>query len=274
MTSDPEVAPGVDPLVPSPARIYDYILGGTYNFPADRAVADRALARVPEVRDIIMAHRGFHGRAARWMAERGIGQYLDIGSGLPTKGNTHDTVRAIVPDARVVYVDIDPMVAACADELLAGSPDTAVVIADARDPDALLGRPQVRELLDFSQPLGLLVSGVLHFVADSDDPHGLMRQYVSVLAPGSYVALTHATHDNMPPRSVQSGRDTYANASEQIYFRSRPAVEKFFDGLEIVPPYDGAGPALSYIGEWHAEDRDLADSDGSRWAYCAVARRP
>lgn len=274
MTTDPEVAPGVDPMVPSPARIYDYMLGGTYNFPADRAVADKALAQVPEVRDIIMAHRGFHGRAARWIAERGIVQYLDIGSGLPTKGNTHDTVRAIVPDARVVYVDIDPMVAACADQLLAGSPSTRVVIADARDPDGLLAQPPVLELIDFSQPLGLLISGVLHFISDADDPRGLMARYVSVLAPGSYVALTHATHDNMPPRSVQAGRETYANASAQMYFRSKPEVERFFDGLEVVPPYEGAGPVLAYIGEWHAEDRELADSDGSRWGYCGVARRP
>jgi hypothetical protein len=273
MTTDPQVPPGVDPLVPSPARIYDYILGGTYNFPADRAAADRAMAQVPEVRDIILAHRGFHGRAARFIAECGVSQFLDIGPGLPTKGNTHDTVRAVVPDARVVYVDIDPMVEAFADQLLSDPSKTTVITADAREPDRLLADPRLRGLLDFTQPVGLLMSGVLHFIADSDDPWGMMAHYVGVLAPGSYVALTHATHDNMPPRSVQAGRETYASASEQMYFRTRQQVERFFDGLELVAPYDGADPALSYIGEWHAEDRDLADSDGSRWAYCGVGHR-
>jgi S-adenosyl methyltransferase len=273
MTTDPQVPPGVDPSVPSPARIYDYILGGTYNFPADRAAADRAMAQVPEVRDIILAHRGFHGRAARFIAECGVGQFLDIGPGLPTKGNTHDTVRAVLPEARVVYVDIDPMVAACAGELLSDPTKTTVITADARDPDWLLADPRLLGLLDFSQPIGLLISGVLHFIDDADDPWGMMARYVSALTPGSYVALTHATHDNMPPKSVQAGRDAYAGASEQMYFRSRPDVERFFDGLVLVPPHDGAGPVLSYIGEWHAEDLDLADSDGSRWAYCGVGRR-
>jgi S-adenosyl methyltransferase len=273
LTTDPRVPPGVDPSVPSPARIYDYILGGTYNFPADRAAADRAMAQVPEVRDIILAHRGFHGRAARWIAECGISQFLDIGPGLPTKGNTHDTVRAVVPHAHVVYVDIDPMVAAAADQLLTDPSRTTVITADARDPERLLADPRVLAMLDFSQPLGLLISGVLHFIADSDDPWGMMSRYVGALAPGSYVALTHATHDNMPPRSVQAGRETYASASEQMYFRSRPEVERFFDGLELTAPYEGAGPVLAYIGEWHAEDRELADSDGSRWAYCGVGRR-
>jgi hypothetical protein len=178
-----------------------------------------------------------------------------------------------VPDARVVYVDIDPMVEAFADQLLSDPSKTTVITADAREPDRLLADPRLRGLLDFTQPVGLLMSGVLHFIADSDDPWGMMAHYVGVLAPGSYVALTHATHDNMPPRSVQAGRETYASASEQMYFRTRQQVERFFDGLELVAPYDGADPALSYIGEWHAEDRDLADSDGSRWAYCGVGHR-
>jgi hypothetical protein len=274
MTSDPAVAPGVDPSVPSPARIYDYILGGTFNFAADRAVADRAMAQVPEVRDIIRVHRGFHVRAARFIAEQGLSQFLDIGSGLPTKGNTHDTVRAVARDARVVYVDIDPMVAACAGQLLSDPDITRVLIADARDPDRLLGHPDVRGLLDMSKPVGLLLSGVLHFIADSDDPWALTARYVSELAPGSYVAMTHATHDNMPPQSVQAGRGTYESASEQMHFRSRPEVERFFGGLELVPPHEGAAPALSFIGEWHAQDPALAGSPGSRWAYCGVGRKP
>jgi S-adenosyl methyltransferase len=273
MTNEPEVAPGVDPTVPSVARIYDYMMGGTYNFPADRAVADRAMAQVPELRDIILANRGFHGRAARWIAQQGVSQFLDLGSGLPTSGNTHETVRAVVPDAKVAYVDIDPMVAACADQLLSSAWNTRVIVSDVRDPDRLLADPQLLDLLDFAQPIGLLITGVLHFVADADDPWGMMTRYVSCLAPGSYVALTHSTYDNVPPRSVQVGEEEYARASEQMHFRSRPQVQRFFAGLELVPPWPGAAPGLAFMGEWQAEDRVLADSDGSRWGYAGVGRK-
>jgi hypothetical protein len=270
---DPPVPEGVDPAIPSPARIYDYMLGGVFNFQSDRKVADRAMAAVPELREIILANRGFHGRAARWIAGQGVRQFIDIGSGLPTVGNTHEVVRAVVPGARVAYVDIDPMVAACADVLL-DSTAVAVIVADVRDPDRLLNDPGLRSLIDFAEPAGLLMTGLLHFVADGSDPWGLVRRYCAELAPGSYLALSHATHDNVPPRSVEAGREEYANASEQFYFHSRPEIARFFDGLELVRPYEGGQPELCYLGEWGAEDPALADSDGSRWGYCGVARRP
>jgi hypothetical protein len=274
MSAGPRVPPGADPSVPSPARIYDYLLGGSYNFQSDRDVADWAMAQVPELRDIVLANRGFHGRAAHWMAERGIGQFIDIGSGLPTVRNTHEVVREIIPAARVAYIDIDPMVVMAAADLLTDPRNTRVILADARDPDGLLGHPELRGLIDFGEPAGLLITGMLHFVADSSDPWNLVRRYVGATAPGSYLALSHATNDNVPPRSVQAALDEYANAAEQFHFRSRAEVARFFDGLELVAPYQGAEPALVYLGEWGAEDRELADSDGSRWGYCAVALRP
>ncbi len=274
MAAEPHVPPGVDPSVPSPARIYDYMLGGSYNFPADREVADRAMAAVPELRDIVLANRGFHGRAARWIAEQGVDQFIDIGSGLPTMRNTHETVRRVIPGARVAYVDIDPMVAACAGELLTDPARTRVIVVDAGDPDGVLGDPQMRDLIDFARPAGFLITGVLHFMSDERDPWRIMSRYISALAPGSYLALSHATSDKAPPRSVQAGRDEYANASQQMHFRSRAEVARFFDGLELVPPYHGAPPGLAYLGEWGAEDPLLADSEGSRWGYCGVARRP
>jgi hypothetical protein len=274
MAADPDAPPGVDPSVPSPARIYNYMLGGTYNFQSDRDVADRAMARVPELRDIVLANRGFHGRSARWIAERGVSQFIDLGSGLPTERNTHEVVRDVIPDARVAYVDIDPMVLACAGDLLADPSAARVIMADIRDPDGLLGHPELHAMIDFTEPAGLVVTGVLHFVADISDPQALIARYVGALAPGSYLALSHATDDNVPPRSVQAGRDEYENATEQIYFRPRAEVERFFDGLELMPPYQGAEPDLVYLGEWGAEDLELADSDGSRWGYCGVARRP
>lgn len=274
MAAEPPVPPGVDPSVPSPARIYDYILGGSYNFQADREVAERAMAAVPEVRDIMLANRGFHGRAARWIAEQAVDQFIDVGSGLPTVRNTHETVRRVIPEARVAYVDIDPMVAAYAAELLTDPARTRVIVADARDPDAVLGHPEMTGLIDFQRPVGFLITAVLHFVSDERDPWRIMSRYRSALAPGSYLALSHATDDKAPPRSVQAGRETYASASQQLQFRPKAKVARFFDGLELVAPYPGAEPGLAYLGEWGAEDPLLADTDGSHWAYCGVARLP
>ena len=275
MTEGQQVPPGIDPATPSPARLYDYYLGGTNNFRADRDAAERIRARMPELADAAWANRGFHQRAAIWMAgTAGIRQFLDIGSGLPTQNNTHQALHKATREARVVYVDNDPLVRVHASALLINAGSTRLVTADLRDPDGVLNHPQTRELIDFSQPVGLLMTAVLHFVADGSDPHGLIARYVAELAPGSYLALSHITADQKPPAAVQTIRDIYADATEQVYTRSRAEVERFFGGLELVPPYEGSGAAVTYVGEWGAEDPDMADSDGSRWAYGGVARRP
>jgi len=275
MTEDQPVPPGIDPDTPSPARLYDYYLGGTNNFRVDRDAAERIRERMPELADAAWANRGFHQRAALWMAgAKGIRQFLDIGSGLPTQNNTHQAVHRVTREARVVYVDNDPLVRVHAAALLIDAGQTRFVTADLRDPDGVLNHPHTRELIDFSQPVGLLMTAVLHFVADGSDPHGLVARYVAQLAPGSYVALSHITADQKPPAATATIRDMYASATEQIYLRSRAEVERFFDGLELLPPYQGAPPAVTYVGEWGAEDPELADSDGSRWCYGAVARRP
>jgi trans-aconitate methyltransferase len=275
MTEGQQVPPGIDPATPSPARLYDYYLGGTNNFRADRDAAERIRERMPELADAAWANRGFHQRAALWMAgTAGIRQFLDIGSGLPTQNNTHQAVHRVTREARVVYVDNDPLVRVHAGSLLINAGDTRLVTADLRDPDGVLNHPQTRELIDFSQPVGLLMTAVLHFVADGSDPHGLIARYVAELAPGSYLALSHITADQKPPAAVQAIRDIYANATEQVYMRSRAEVRRFFDGLELLSPYQGAVAAVTYVGEWGAEDPDLADSDGSRWSYGGVARRP
>jgi len=275
MTEAERVPPGIDPTRPSPARLYDYYLGGSDNFPADREAAERIRARMPELADAAWANRGFHQRAAVWMAfSCGIGQFIDIGSGLPTQNNTHQAVQKVAPDARVVYVDHDPLVRVHANALLTGEGSTRVITADLRHPDGVLNHPQTRELIDFGQPVGLLMTAVLHFVADGSDPWGLVARYMAALAPGSYLALTHVTADQKPPAAVRVILDVYAGATEQIYMRTRAQVERFFAGLELVPPYEGGPPAVTYVGEWGAEDPALADSDGSRWCYGAVARRP
>lgn len=267
--------PGVDASRPSPARLYDYYLGGTNNLPVDREFGDLIKAAVPDLLDGVWANRGFHQRAAMWLAEQaGLRQFIDIGSGLPTRSNTHEAVHAIAPGARVVYVDHDPMVAAYAGQLLADDGTTAVVTADLREPESILSAPELRALIDFSQPVGLLMTAVLHFVADGSDPWALVARYVAATAPGSYLALSHFTADKMPPRAIQAGQDVYERATESIYPRTREQVLRFFDGLELVPPTNGAEPALSYVGVWGAEDPVAADTDGSRGLYCGVARRP
>jgi hypothetical protein len=269
-----QVPPGVDPATPSPARMYDYMLGGTHNFQADRDAIEVFRAQWPDIEDMAWANRGFHGRAAVWMAQHGIRQFIDLGSGLPTQNNTHEAVQGVAAGIRVVYVDNDPIVAAYAKALLTGDRTTTVVTADLCDPQSVLSSPGLRELIDFSQPTGVLMTAVLHFLPDSADPWGRAARYMAAMAPGSYLAVSHATYDNLPLYVVQAARQAYSRATANAHPRSKAEVERFFDGLQIVPPYPGAEASLTYIGSWGAEDPELADSDGSRALYCAVARRP
>jgi hypothetical protein len=274
--SDAEQIPaGVDATRPSPARLYDYYLGGTNNFEVDRRAAEQIRKQLPELADAAWANRGFHGRAAVWMAiEQGIRQFIDIGSGLPTQNNTHQAVHNVAPDGRVVYVDVDPMVAAHGAALLAHDGTTAFLTADLRDVPGVLADPELRRLIDFDQPVGVLMTAVLHFVEDDADPWGLVAQYMTATAPGSYLALSHATYERLPPRSVQAAEEVYARATSDIHLRSSADIERFFDGLELTAPHAGAEPGLAYVGSWGAEDPEQADSDGSRIFYCGVARRP
>src|SRR5215468_7797889 len=171
MMADPQQAPpGVDPAQPSSARVYDCLLGGEHNFESDRMAAMMLKSRAPELVDSAWANRGFHQRAAKWIAEQGIRQFIDIGSGLPTVGNTHEVVRRVAPDARVVYVDNDPMVLAYGKALLGDDPNATVILADVRDPEAVLGNTELRGLIDFTEPVGLLITAVLHFVSDENEP--------------------------------------------------------------------------------------------------------
>jgi hypothetical protein len=271
---EPPVPPGVDPEVPSPARLYDYYLGGRINYRADREAAERIRAGLPEISDMAWANRGFHQRAAKWLAEsRGITQFIDIGSGLPTQGNTHEVVGAVTPLARVVYVDNDPMVRAFAGELLTRR-STTFVFGDLRDPDAVLGDRLLRSLIDFTEPVALLLTAVMHFVADDADPWALVSRYVAALPSGSYLALSHVTADNVPPQAVRTGLAEYARATENIHLRPRAEVARFFAGLDLVPPWPGETPRLVFMGEWGADDPETADSDGSHWGYAGVARVP
>ncbi len=273
MTRVPQLPPELGLDRPSPARIYDYMLGGCRSHPIDREAAAGLEDLVPEFHEIAWANRGFHQRAARWIAEREVAQFLDLGSGLPTIGNTHEVVREAQPAARVVYVDMDPAVADSG-YALDGDDGATLIQADLRDPEALLAQPALARLIDFTEPVGLIMTGVMHFVADASDPWGLVRRYLRPLAAGSYLALSHATADGMPPLAVQLWQDVYRDAPVQLHLRDRASVQEFFAGLHLEPPYQDAQAAVTYLGLWGCVDPGMADSDGSRWGYCGVARRP
>ncbi|HUK71849.1 MAG TPA: SAM-dependent methyltransferase [Streptosporangiaceae bacterium] len=274
MTEVGQPPPGLDVSRPSPARMYDYYLGGINNFQVDRDAAAMITRVVPELRDIAWANRSFHQRSARWIAERDVRQFIDVGAGLPTAGNTHDVVQKTIPAARVAYLDNDPMVLAHASSLISLAGNTRFIAADVRDPDDVLHNPELRGLIDFDEPVGFLITAVLHVVTDDLDPWRLLARYLAALPSGSYLSLSHMTADKNPPRAVQAFLDVYATATQSGCFRTKEQVERFFDGLELVPPYEGAAPAICYAGEWGADDPALADSEGSRWLWCGVARRP
>ena len=256
--------------MPSPARLYDYYLGGTINYPADQQAAERIRTDLPEISDMAWANRGFHQRAAKWLAEdRGISQFLDLGSGLPTQGNTHQVVREIAADARVVYVDNDPMVRAYAGELLTDSRLTTFVFADLRDPDQVLGNRQLRDLIDFTEPVGLLMTAVLHFVADSADPWGLVARYAQALAPGSYLALSHVTADNVP---AAGGADRVVGVREG-HGEHLPAPEGRGGALlrraRTRPALAGRGAAAGLHGGVGSR---RSRSRGQRWLTLGIRR--
>ena len=274
MEQVPEVPEGVDTGVPTPARIYDYMLQGSNYFDADRHAAEQILAVAPEIRDAAWSNRGFHQRAAKWIAEQGVRQFIDIGSGLPTVGNTHDVVQKVAPQAHVVYVDNDPMVELHSRALLDSGGMISVICADLREPSSILDHPGLRGLIDFGQPTGLLMTGVMMFVSDASDPWSLVSRYLAALTPGSYLSLSHLTDDYKPPIAAEGFRAVFDTATEHMYFRSKAKVERFFRGLDLVPPYEGAEPGITFTGLWGAEDVELADSEGSRWLYCGVARKP
>lgn len=263
------------PERPTSAGMYDYYLGGTTHTPTDRAAAERVRQILPEIGDVAWAARGFLQRAVKRMAaEWGIRQFLDLGAGLPTQRNTHEVVADVVPDGRVVYVDIDPAVVAQGNKLLAGVARASVIEGDLRHPDRILANPDLRRLLDLTAPVGLLLVAVLHFVTDDDDPWGVVARYLDAIPPGSYLALSHGSADQVSNRVGGAVTAVYAGTTTPLIDRSRTEIERFFRGLEVVPPYPGAAPGVVFAGLWGAEDPDLADSDGSRLSYAAVGRKP
>jgi hypothetical protein len=265
-------APGGGEERPTPAGVYDAALGGTANSKADRDMIEHARVVMPHVIQGAWANRGFLQRAAKRLAgEWGIRQFIDLGSGMPTQRNTHQVVEEQRPDGRVLYVDRDPKVIELASRLLTDTTRVNIIEGDVREPDAILAHPETRRLIDFTEPVGVLLVAVTHFLSDKDDPWGLVRRYVAAVPPGSYLVLSAVTSDHQEEtwdRVLDAGRPR----GYEGFARTRAEVERFFEGLEIVPPYPGARPELAFVGLWGAEDPELADDDGSRLAYGAVAR--
>ena len=266
----PEVAPSADlrPDVPHPARMYDYYLGGKDNFPADREAAERALSANPEFRSTARSNRGFLQRAVRHVAEQGIDQFLDIGTGIPTAGNTHEIAQQADPQARVVYVDNDPIVLTHARALMAGMGRgrTDVLQADLRDPAGILAAAQVKELLDFDRPMALVLAAVLHFIPDEDKPYAIVEELLAALAPGSYLILSHGTADFIPAEIRDRVTGVYTKATAPLVGRSREQVQQFFGGLDLLEP------GVVTVPLWRPDEEPAAGSDRVSM-YGAVARK-
>ena len=227
--------PDIDTGTPHPARIYDCLLGGKDHFPADRKAAEQILAAVPQAGAMARANRAFLQRAVRFLAaEASIGQFLDLGSGLPTHGNVHQVARQIAPEAKVVYVDNDPIVHAHGNALLADE-QTTILFADLREPARIVDHPKVRRLLDLDQPVGVLLVAILHFVRDREDPAGIVAQLRDAMAPGSYLVLSHATAD-FDPAAANTAARAYDRATAPLTLRRHAEVARLFDGLELVTP--------------------------------------
>jgi O-methyltransferase involved in polyketide biosynthesis len=273
--SDPAPDEATAEELPTSAGMYDYYLGGANSSAADRAAAELLLEKIPEVRDAAWANRGFLGRVVRWMAaEQGIRQFIDMGAGFPSQRSTHDVAHAVDPGIKVIYSDVDPRVVARGQEILDGLTATSVIQADLRQPEVLLSHPLTRELINFDEPVGLLALAVIQFIPDSDDPWALMRRYVDALAPGSFLALSAGTADHQDERKADRAASVYEASSSPAIGRTKAEFERFFEGTQIVPPYAGAEPGAAFIGLWGCEDPTAADTDGSRWAYAAVGRKP
>ncbi len=255
----PDSAPAdVDVEAPSAARVYDYFLGGAHNFAIDRALANEIARMTPNVGETMRAGRDFLRRAVRYLIDAGIRQFLDIGSGIPTVGNVHEIAQHIAPEARIVYVDIDPVAVAHSRAILAGNDRVAVLHADVRDPQRILADPQLLGLLDLSKPAGILLAGIMHFIQDEDDPPGIVGQLREAVVPGSYVVISHVTYEDQPPEVVEAQKLSARTATE-IVLRSKAQILEQFRGFTLVEP------GLVHLPLWRPDAPGDVDSRPERF---------
>jgi SAM-dependent methyltransferase len=251
---------------PSAARVYDYYLGGSHNFAADRRMAQEAMRMWPELPQIMQTNRAFLRRAVQYVVGAGVRQFIDIGSGIPTAGNVHEVAQRAAPDARVVYVDVDPVAVTHSRAILGGDPRTAVVQADLRDPDRVLGDPAVRDLIDLRQPVAVLLVAVLHFIPTSDDPAGVVARFWDAVAPGSYLVISHASYEGQPDLTTTHQR-LYTRTATPITMRSRAEIADLFNGFKLVDP------GLVYLPLWRPEPEDDLDHPERTTGFAGVGRK-
>ena len=275
MTSDDAAAPGggtagslpFDISVAHQARVYDYLLGGKDNYAADRAAAEAYIELYPDSVFTAQANRAFLGRVVRYLAgEAGIRQFLDIGTGIPTAGNTHEVAQSIAPESRVVYVDYDPIVLAHARALLDSREEgaTEYIDADLRDTGVILD--QASELLDFTKPVAVTLLAILHAIPNADDPHAIVARLMAAMPPGSYVTISHMGSDLFGPETTERLRNINSRMSQQQYiYRTREQVARFFEGTDLLPP------GLVRVEEWRSEPATGHAGTSPLWA--AVGRK-
>ena len=264
----PEWAPeDVDINVPNAARMYDYSLGGFHNFAVDREMVERVVSLAPNARQIGLANRAFLGRVVRRMVADGVRQFLDVGSGIPTLANVHEVAQQADPQARVMYVDIDPVAVAHGRAILAGNPRAEAIMGDARRPDDIVRHPEVTGFLDFTEPVAVLLIAVLHFVPDSDDPAGIVRRFREAIRPGSVIAISHGSPPPQRPEDADAVSSVYQRTSTPLHLRTADQIAGLLDGMEIVAP--GVVP----VTDWYPEPED-ADVEARPEILAAVGRKP
>lgn len=261
------VPAGIDVNRPSAARVYDYFLGGAHNFAVDRQLAEQIAAMTPNIGETMRSNRVFLRRAVRYLADQGVRQFLDIGSGIPTAGNVHEIALEAAPGSRVIYVDIDPVAVEHSRAILAGVQGTGVICADVRDADRILAESGKLGLIDFAEPVAVLLAGVLHFVPDSDDPGAAVAALREALAPGSYLLISHATGDGQPAEVIEAQRLS-ARTGTEISLRGAGEITAYFSGFDLVDP------GLVFIPQWRPDPQDPVDEHPERvGAYAGVARK-
>jgi trans-aconitate methyltransferase len=263
------VSHDIDPERPSVARVYDYLLGGAHNFAADRAVAHHALDAMPGLRGVARTNRALLRRMVRHLLDRGIRQFLDLGSGIPAAGNVHEIAHRVDPESKVVYVDVDPVAVAHGRSILADVPNAITWQADVREPQTVLESAEVRELLDFRESIAVLMIAVLHFVPDSDDPHRIIADYLDPLVPGSYLGISHSGFgaDDEDPAAVEAS-ERYSERVARITHRNQAELRSLLRDLEIVEP------GVVRMPHWNPESPEDVDEAADRFpGFAALGRK-
>jgi SAM-dependent methyltransferase len=259
----------VDLSTPNAARMYDYYLGGKDNFAADREAAEKALRIAPQIRIAARQNRAFLGRAVRHLAQDGIRQFLDVGTGLPTQNNVHEVARRTAHDARVVYVDNDPVVLTHGRAILGGDENVHIVQADLRRPDEILDNPEVRERIDFDRPVAILLTAIVHFLQESDDPDAIVARFRAALPAGGHLVLSHVCGEALPD-SVPGVTEVYRHSSTPIVARTPDRIASFFGDLELLDP------GLVNVAQWRpdsVETKRIAEKYRRPYFLAGVARR-